>query len=326
MLLLDEPFTGLDAPSAERLEALLDELAAEGRARADRHARRRPGPRLGSRAVPQRAPGRVRRSPRPRCTATCSRRPTAARSSSCPDGERAPSCLRTTTTDARRPARAHRPVGRPRRPSRAARGRAARAWRAARSGAGSSSTASPTAPSRWPTRCCPGSSSPRSPASRCCSAAPPACSSPRSRSRSPAACRAIGRDTAVAVVVTTLFGARRAAGALARHAAPACRACCSATCSASRTPTSRSPPAWRVARRSARCALLHARLLAVGFDRLSAPGARRRARSPSTSRSLVLVAARPARRGPGARQPARRRGARRAGLGRARSWPGAWAR
>ena len=30
-ILLDEPFTGLDAPSAERLEALLDELAAEGR-------------------------------------------------------------------------------------------------------------------------------------------------------------------------------------------------------------------------------------------------------------------------------------------------------
>jgi len=32
VLLLDEPFTGLDAPSAERLEALLAELAGEGRA------------------------------------------------------------------------------------------------------------------------------------------------------------------------------------------------------------------------------------------------------------------------------------------------------
>ena len=31
VILLDEPFTGLDAPSAERLEALLGELAAEGR-------------------------------------------------------------------------------------------------------------------------------------------------------------------------------------------------------------------------------------------------------------------------------------------------------
>ena len=31
VILLDEPFTGLDAPSAERLEALLAELAAEGR-------------------------------------------------------------------------------------------------------------------------------------------------------------------------------------------------------------------------------------------------------------------------------------------------------
>jgi ABC-type Mn2+/Zn2+ transport system ATPase subunit len=31
VILLDEPFTGLDAPSAERLEVLLAELAAEGR-------------------------------------------------------------------------------------------------------------------------------------------------------------------------------------------------------------------------------------------------------------------------------------------------------
>ena len=31
MILLDEPFTGLDAPSAERLTLLIDELAAEGR-------------------------------------------------------------------------------------------------------------------------------------------------------------------------------------------------------------------------------------------------------------------------------------------------------
>ena len=30
VLLLDEPFTGLDAPSAELLDALLDELAARG--------------------------------------------------------------------------------------------------------------------------------------------------------------------------------------------------------------------------------------------------------------------------------------------------------
>jgi ABC-type Mn2+/Zn2+ transport system ATPase subunit len=32
VILLDEPFTGLDAPSMERLEALLGDLAAEGRA------------------------------------------------------------------------------------------------------------------------------------------------------------------------------------------------------------------------------------------------------------------------------------------------------
>jgi len=32
VLLLDEPFTGVDAPSAEQLLVLIDELAAEGRA------------------------------------------------------------------------------------------------------------------------------------------------------------------------------------------------------------------------------------------------------------------------------------------------------
>jgi ABC-type Mn2+/Zn2+ transport system ATPase subunit len=31
VVLLDEPFTGVDAPSAERLERLLGELAAQGR-------------------------------------------------------------------------------------------------------------------------------------------------------------------------------------------------------------------------------------------------------------------------------------------------------
>ena len=32
MLLLDEPLSGVDAPSAARIEALLDDLRAEGRA------------------------------------------------------------------------------------------------------------------------------------------------------------------------------------------------------------------------------------------------------------------------------------------------------
>ena len=63
VLLLDEPFTGLDAPSAERLEALLGELAGRGARRADRDPRRRPGARVGPRAVPQPPPGRLRRRP-----------------------------------------------------------------------------------------------------------------------------------------------------------------------------------------------------------------------------------------------------------------------
>ena len=58
------------------------------------------------------------------------------------------------------------------------------------------------------------------------------------------ACAAIGGDTAVAVVVTSLRRARRAAGALARHAAPRCRSCCSATCSRSPTATCCWPRRW----------------------------------------------------------------------------------
>ena len=63
-------------------------------------------------------------------------------------------------------------------------------------------------------------------------------------------------------------------------------------------------------------ALLHARLLAVGFDRLSAPGARR---APARRRPRAARArrARPARRGAGPRQPARGGRVRRAGVGRA---------
>ena len=48
VLLLDEPFTGVDRPSAELLERLLRELAAEGRGLLDRDARPRPGARAGT--------------------------------------------------------------------------------------------------------------------------------------------------------------------------------------------------------------------------------------------------------------------------------------
>ena len=62
VLLLDEPLSGVDAPSAARIEALFDELRGGGPDAAGRHPRRPPGARLGPRALPQRAPGRVRRA------------------------------------------------------------------------------------------------------------------------------------------------------------------------------------------------------------------------------------------------------------------------
>ena len=87
VLLLDEPFTGLDAPSAERLEALLDELAAEGRgvliATHDVDQARGVGPR----AVPQPPPGRLRRRPTTTLTATCSRRTYGGEIVELPGGE-----------------------------------------------------------------------------------------------------------------------------------------------------------------------------------------------------------------------------------------------
>ena len=94
IVLLDEPFTGVDAASAEVLAALIDRLAAEGRgvlvathdvdqARGfDRVLC------LNGRQIAFGAARRARRAP-------CSRRPTAARSSRSPEGEgsrRAGSC------------------------------------------------------------------------------------------------------------------------------------------------------------------------------------------------------------------------------------------
>ena len=54
VLLLDEPFSGLDTRSTDLVMGLLDDLAAEGRDAADRHPRRRPGARVGPRPVRQR--------------------------------------------------------------------------------------------------------------------------------------------------------------------------------------------------------------------------------------------------------------------------------
>ena len=214
MLLLDEPFSGLDRPSAERPR------------RADRGARRR-GPAVviathdleqarrwdsvlcvNRRQIADRPPRRADSRPR-----ACSKPPTAARSSRSPAAAAARSCPHTTTTtDARAPARTVHAAG-PRRD------RPARRSPAARSAAGSSSTSSPTRPSRSPTRSSPGSCSPRSPASRCCSAAAPAIVLAALAIALVARVAGVSRDVGVAVVVTTMFGARRPAGALARLAA-----------------------------------------------------------------------------------------------------------
>ena len=62
MLLLDEPFGGVDLPSAELLTALVDELALAGRGLLDRDARRRAGELVGRVLCLEPAGGRVRPS------------------------------------------------------------------------------------------------------------------------------------------------------------------------------------------------------------------------------------------------------------------------
>ena len=183
-------------PSAERLEALLDRLAAEGRgllvAGHDVEQARRWDRVLclNGRQVAFGAPDVLTREV---LEATYG-------------GDVVADRLRRPRHRPRRPA-APPPRARPRRvtlavlhwltdpwaraaePPGAARGRAARPRRAARWAAGCCSSSWPTAPSRSRTRCCPGSSAPRCSGCRCCSAGRPACSSPRSRSRWPAARR-----------------------------------------------------------------------------------------------------------------------------------------
>ena len=150
------------------------------------------------------------------------------------------------------------------------------------------STTSPTAPSRWRTRCCPGSCSPRSPGCRCCSAAAVgllvaalgdrarrrACrrsaATPRSRSSSPrcsgsARCSR-SRPTRRRGCRRLLFGdvARRhrrrprARGRRSRLVARRARGCCTRGCSSSAS-TAAARAALGVAplrRRRSRCSLL----------------------------------------------------------------------
>ena len=89
VLLLDEPFTGVDQPSAELLDRLLDDLAAEGRGVVDRDARPRAGPPLGPGALPQPPPDRVRAPGAGADPRGARSRPMEARSSRCPGERRA---------------------------------------------------------------------------------------------------------------------------------------------------------------------------------------------------------------------------------------------
>ena len=138
-----------------------------------------------------------------------------------------------------------------------------------------------------------GSWSPRCSASRWCSAARSGSLVGRARRRARRrACRRSARDTAVAVVVTTPVRARRAARALARHAAgPAGPAVRRRARRHGRRPGC-SRPALVASSCWSRSGSLHARLLVVGFDRVGAPGARRRARSRRRRAAASLLARR----------------------------------
>ena len=206
------------------------------------------------------------------------------------------------------------PVGGAADAARAARGRAARPRGRRARLLDRCSAGCPTAPSRSRTGCFPGSSAPRCSGCRCCSAARRARWSPRSRSRWPAGCRAIGRDTAVAVVVTTLFGLGVLL-ALSPATPPGLQGLLFGDVLGviERRPGAGRRPGRRLARA---LRVLHHRLLAVGFDRDAAPRARRPA---AGGRRRAAGAARrgAAGRRAGARQPAGGRGAGRPGRGRA---------
>ena len=277
ILLLDEPFTGVDQRELRAARAPA-RRACRRRARPpDRDARPRPGARLGQGALPQPPPDRVR-PPAETLTPCGARGDLRGRDRHDPaEGGREPrsgSCLRTITTT-HRPRSPHcrclQALSRPVDPGLRAHAFAALALPgspAARSAAGSSSTSSPTARSRSRIRSFPASSSLRSAASRSCSAAPPAARR-RGRDRVFGRTPEIGADTSVAVVVTTLFGARRAPRAFATVASRPERAPVRERARVSPAPISRSRQ-LTAGVRSPSCALLHRRLLLVGFDRGSA--------------------------------------------------------
>ena len=266
MILLDEPFTGLDTPSVELLERCSAGWPPRAR-RADRHPRRRPGARLGPGALPQPPPDRLRPAGR-----TLTRAVLEATYGGAivelpgDDGARRPAAPTTTMH-----ASAARPCTDPlaRRRSCSARfvevvaardhgrrarllGRLLRALlqrRVAGARAASRAWSSP--------RCRVAAARRRRRRGR-----------RRRRRRSPLAGR-VPDDRPRHV------GRRRRDDALRRSARcsrsrpsrrPACRACCSATCSGVSTRDLRSRPALAAVVLAA-LALLHGRLLAVGFDR-----------------------------------------------------------
>ena len=149
---------------------------------ARRHARRRAGAALAPRPVPPRRQIAFG-TPPTTLTAPTLEETYGARARRARRRASAP-CRASTTTHGPRCMTVPSPTGSARcsRPS-------CSAPRAGRSASGSSPTGRPTRPSRWRTRCCPGSSSRRSPARRCCSARPAACSSRRCSSRSRRATR-----------------------------------------------------------------------------------------------------------------------------------------
>ena len=332
-MLLDEPFSGLDAASAERLEAL---LATPGRARAaalliathdvEQAAR------LGPRAVPQPPAGRVRPAGRGAHARGArgdlrrrDRRPARRRR----PGARCPPTTTSTTTDGMSARLARPGATRGRRPI------LRRAFaevvllgvdrRRARL-LGRPLPSSPTAPSRWPTRCC------RASSSRRCSALPLLLGGAAGLLVAAAGDRA-GRAHA--------RGRPRHRGRRRRHR-PVRRSACCWRCRADTPPGLQEPALRRRPRRLGRrpgCsppALAVVTLAALRAPARSAAGRRLRPRSAPAAlgvraargrrRAAGAARARAARRGPGAGQPARRRGARRPGGRRPAARRSGWRR
>ena len=238
VLLLDEPLSGVDAPSAARIEALFEELRGEGRTLlvATHDARQA---RAWQRVLClNRAPGRLRR---PRRGAD-PRRPAG-------DLRRRARRPRRRLDRGRRRAPRALMLARPDHPPRAARGAdpRARARPARRLGAAAppglrGRVAQPRPAARARARRA-------RRRSRSCSAPPAARSSPPARSRSPAATSASAPTSASPSRSRRCSGSARCSRSRPTRRRGS-RSCCSATCWGSRAPTSPPPPGSRSPSRS----------------------------------------------------------------------------